>query len=932
MNKLSAIKKYNPQSMKDEDLVSQFILRLKPYNTIINSIKNYDKSSTPQHFLIIAQRGMGKSTLLKRVEIEVRTNDEYSKSYMPVLLPEEVYNIETLSKFWMRVLNSMLDYLEITGQKEELHKWEKSVEAVSTVKTEAEVYQIFESIYKSVDRKPILIIDNIHQLFSSLSEKENWSLRSRLTGPDAPILISASPTAPDVFSDYHQAFYDYFKVIHLNPISDEEFKELTRHWIASYSNHQNDFINNSQRLEALFKLSGGNLRTVIMLFLKMSDGFGDKIEEDLDNLLDEITPYYKARIEELSDQSKNIVDAAALYWVPIDIKQLSIETGLGSNVLSPQIKRLRAAGWITSIESKNSKGDKYELVERFYNIWHIMRSSTRKGKRSLRSLACFIEVYYGDHLDKHALQLINRKMKSKEDVAYYIATSQALSNNDISSKLINKILSEVHSISNIDKNIEEELRKISGHSNENKDGENWLQKCINLFDSGEYRESKEYLETLGEKEKSLYEYWWFLGIINNQLSMFDKAEMAFQTAIEIDSKNARPWNGLGNLYQADLKDYGKAEIAFQKAIEIDSNYASPWNGLGNLYQDHLKDYGKAETAYQKAIELDSNLAYPWDGLGNLYQDHLKDYGKAETAYQRAIEIDSNNAIPWNNLGNLYQDHLNDYGKAEMAFQKAIELDSNLVYPWNGLGNLYRDHLKEYGKAEMAYQRAIEIDSEYATPWNGLGNLYQADLKDYGKAEIAYKKAIELDSNYAYPWNGLGNLYQDHLKDYGKAETAYQKAVEIDKEDSIAPRYNLIFLLRDKLNKTKEAKKIFETISVNENLSIIDSYYLNESLFHIYDLNFGLASESLVKAINSLSENKAMYTFDDWMRYIIVAINKGYGSTMIDIFKNSEFSITMRPLFEASVAMLKNDVMYFNELAAEVRPIARDIYAKMKKME
>jgi tetratricopeptide (TPR) repeat protein len=1036
MTRLNTIKKYNPQSMKDEDLVNQFILRLKPYTTIIESIKSYDNTGTPQHFLIIAQRGMGKSTLLKRVEIELRLNDHLSTSFFPILLPEEVYNIETLSKFWKKVLDSLLDYLENTDQQDELKKWEESVEEITTSHTEIEVYQLFNAICKSLDKKPVLIIDNIHQLFSGLSEEDNWSLRSRLTGPVAPILISASPTAPNVFSDYSQAFYDYFKVLHLDPINDQEFNQLTKYWVESFDDapRNNEFIQNRQRLEALFKLSGGNLRTVIMLFTKMATGFGDKIEEDLVNLLDEVTPYYKARIEELSEQARNIVDAAALHWDPIDIKQLMVITGLGSNVLSPQIKRLRAAGWITNIESKKSKGDKYELVERFYNIWHIMRSSTRKEKRAVKSLACFIEIYYGKHLDEYASQLLDKKIRTNDDLSIYVATSIALKNKNLLSQLESKILDEAINLTHINQNLKEEISQIKEKYETKNVNSAWVQTYLNLFNEEKFLESRDYLLTLDEKQKQEALYWFFLGEVNSKLKEYQKSESAYLKAIEIDPVNAIPLNGLGNLYQIYLNEYEKSESAYLKAIEIDSKFAYPWNGLGNLYQIYLNEYEKSEGAYQKAIEINPNFAYPWNGLGNLYQDYLNEYEKSESAYLKAIEIDPNYANPWNELGNLYQNYLNEYEKSESAYLKAIEIDPNFAYPWNGLGNLYQDYLNEYEKSESAYFKAIEIDpnyayswiglgnlyqnylndyeksesayikaiqidpndaypwnglgnlyqhylneyekaesaylkaieidpnfahpwnelgnlyqdylneyeksesaylkaiqidSNYAYPWNGLGNLFKNYLNEYEKSESAYLRAIEIDPNYAYPWNGLGNLYQDYLNEYEKAKEAYQRAIELDY--NIVATYNLIFLLRDKLNKYHEAKKVFDTMSVEDDLRIKDSYYLNQSLFHIYDQNFGLASASLSKAIECLSENKVIYTLDDWMRYIMVAIKNGFGIAMLEVFKKSDFSITMRPLYEASVALFTKDEMYFNELAVEVRTVARDIYDKMKKM-
>lgn len=106
-------------------------------------------------------------------------------------------------------------------------------------------------------------------------------------------------------------------------------------------------------------------------------------------------------------------------------------------------------------------------------------------------------------------------------------------------------------------------------------------------------------------------------------------------------------------------------------------------------------------------------------------------------------------------------------------------------------------------------------------------------------------------------------------------------------------------------------------------------FVHLSLFHIYDLNFGLASESLKLAIEKLEVKNPVNTFDDWVRYASVAIKKGFGFEMLAIFREYKIDIIMRPYYEACVAFQNKDKNHFQDIAVEVREIAKEICDRLE---
>ena len=88
----------------------------------------------------------------------------------------------------------------------------------------------------------------------------------------------------------------------------------------------------------------------------------------------------------------------------------------------------------------------------------------------------------------------------------------------------------------------------------------------------------------------------------NQIGEFEKGIKVAKSAINLDSKYAKPWARLGDIYykQGKIKE---ALQHFEKAINLDETYAYPHYGIG-LIQFDLKNYQDALKYCEKALELD----------------------------------------------------------------------------------------------------------------------------------------------------------------------------------------------------------------------------------------------------------------------------------------------------------------------------------------
>jgi tetratricopeptide (TPR) repeat protein len=550
----------------------------------------------------------------------------------------------------------------------------------------------------------------------------------------------------------------------------------------------------------------------------------------------------------------------AIHWDPLTAADLTeLLSPLSVSQVSAQLKRLEDFGVVEKTPWYGEKKNAYQIAERFFNIWYLMRAS-RRVRRRLLWLVKFLETWFDrEELSARARGFLDRDPETMGREHYAemaLAYSQAVPDRHLQRSLesagLHAVLDDGVSclidFSDLPPELQNkkdrmqqlrELRTTTCNLQRDWGGIDpakfWRllggSPSFSLMEKAKMVEQLALLSVAGlhevyvkleDFEQRLGDD--FAGLAADVTRLYDAlagGDMAdvydYENAIALAQRYNLRWlpyiaiacRASARLHREGLSDEETktAESALRAMTAEPGFEPLAWRGLGNLLQDNLKRYEEAEQAYRRAIELAPRSVHPWNNLGNLLQNHLKRYEEAEQAYRHAIELDPRNALAWIGLGNLLQDHLKRYEEAEQAYRRAIELAPRSAYPWNNLGNLLRDNLKRYEEAEIAFRRAIELEPHDPVAWSYLGVLLAYQLKRYEEAEQAYRHAIELDPRNAPAWIGLGNLLQDHLKRYEEAEQAYRRAIELAPR-SAYPWNNLGNLLRDNLKRYEEAEQAF----------------------------------------------------------------------------------------------------------------------------
>ncbi|MCG8637089.1 MAG: tetratricopeptide repeat protein [Desulfobacterales bacterium] len=649
------------------------------------------------------------------------------------------------------------------------------------------------------------------------------------------------------------------------------------------------------------------------------DDHGD-IGQLLEGVLENTTPLYKARTEELPPQQRRIIDAVALEWDPAHSSTIVKRTGLTASSVSSQLKRLQKDGLLHQVPL-GSKRKGVQIAERFYNIWYLMRHGTRRNRLRLRWLSSFLSTYYsGAELNYQAKHLISNGNASRN--IYSEALMHAIDDAPLQDALRHAL-----------------TRPLIGEDNE----------CLkNLLPDEDY--DPKLLDHAQRLEKML------AGFIKSGVKKDEAEKLTRMITGSISlPPEAKQWftDNAANLSRDDIKKWineleaetrhfnriiGKKTNQALGELFFAGNIASRTDTKGalailscNESATLIDIFLSIETFENGNIdELNRFLSHckstppttsaAWNGLGNLFQYKYKlnKYKKSENAYKKAIEINPQFASPWNGLGNLLQDHLNRFEESENAYKKAIEIDPKFAHPWNGLGNLLQNHLNRFEESENAYRKAIKIDPNYANPWNGLGNLLSVHLKRYEESEKAYKKAIEIDPQFANPWNGLGNLFQDHLNRYEESENAYKKAIEIDSNNSSSPKANLIWLKLKSKDHLK-AKELASEINL--------PFPGNELIQATCDLvagNPGSSCDQLAPIFRKKPASLWIEFRDDLLRLTRLVKAHQFDDFYLAFLRKNQFNLSMEPYVAATEA-------YFTEkdrllrLNPEARTVAESLY-------
>ena len=416
---------HNPAQLTPEELRASFIVRHDTLARLLRILAEQKPGHPCQHVIVVGARGMGKTTLGLSFLQAVREDPVHSSNWQPVPFPEESYDIGDLADFWFAALHHLTD---ATGQErwsaraDELREDEPDVE-----RSAAYALAALLDFCQEEDKRLILFVENLDILFGQLrDEREMHALRAALMEHPEILLVGSANAVFDAIQSDGEPLYEFFRLVTLRGLDQEECRELLR----TLADRQADAAHpvpldiEEGRLETIRQLTGGNPRLLVLACRMLLESPLGSAIDDLEQLIDEQTPYFKARIEALPPQARKVFHCLAQAWSPLLAREVAAHAKLGSSHASSQLRQLIDKGYVREVRRPEETRGRYEVSDRFYNIYYLLRFS-RAGRARLERLVDFLHQLFGPagmrHTYTEALEVLRKGAFSASDLSDWLS-------------------------------------------------------------------------------------------------------------------------------------------------------------------------------------------------------------------------------------------------------------------------------------------------------------------------------------------------------------------------------------------------------------------------------------------------------------------------------------------------------------------------------
>lgn len=703
---------YNPDSMPEEEVKATFVARQWLVDEVVSLVKRQPDGAGVQHILIIAPRGMGKTTVLLMAKFAINDGN-LSKRWHAVKFPEESYGVYDLADFWLEVLN----IVAADTNDEQLQKQVEDLRSGFPANNDLQeaALALIKDWRRKHKKRLVLLVDNIDMILEQINdERDEARLRDVLMNDGAMMIVGCAISFFDEARSYEKPLYNFFKTYDLAKLKFEQIQELLlrRAQLDGIQGFEETLKANKSRLRVLEYFTGGNPRLVLMLYRVVTQSDISEVSRGLEKLLDEVTPYFKAKVESLPAQLRKILDHIARVssktnegLTPTDIARAVRMT---SNQVSSQLKRLADMGYVRSANLR-SRSSHYVLSEPLYAIWHQMRFG-RDARERMQWLVNFIKAYYdSEEMGAESVRLevrfrellaVGRMPEAHDVLDHHRYLAEAMDDSTTRAGAVDAVILGYVDVGDLDTLRKEVLPGVALEALSNTtlfalyEAGCITDHCVELTDSsvplsarvqqrievaqasipaaaalegGRLKEALQHLDRLVQLEPDAPLWWWSRGALLGNLGEHKAAIASFDRALELDPSVAEVWAFRGD----DLRTLGRYEEAiasYENSLKINAQQTRVWIRRSAAL-DTLNRTEMALESIDRAIEVDPASFDAWFARGKLLV-RADRHEEALAGLDRAVKINPDRYDVWLARGTAFV-ALSQSNEAVACFDRAL---------------------------------------------------------------------------------------------------------------------------------------------------------------------------------------------------------------------------------------------------------------------
>lgn len=384
-----SIRKFNPGALQsDEEIRNQFVVRNNELNAVLEVLQGNIGSASCQHLLIVGPRGRGKTMLLARTASELRKTPTFAERLLPVQFTEESQEIFNLADFWLETLfhlarDSATQNPELSAQLRETHtelslRWrdqQNESYARNAVLTAAD----------QLDRRLVLMVENMQALGESVDQDFGWGLREVLQNEPQIMLLATATSRFESLDDAEQPFFELFRIINLEPLTNKQCRRL-------WQSISGDAVS-GRDIRPLQILTGGSPRLLVIVAGFQKHRSLRHLMEELITLIDDHTEYFRSHLEVLGKTERRVYLALIDLWQPSKPGEIAARARMDVRVVSTMLGRLARRGAVL-VEGSGKKRF-YSAAERLYSIYYKLRRE-RNEAAIVENLIRFMAAFYNE--------------------------------------------------------------------------------------------------------------------------------------------------------------------------------------------------------------------------------------------------------------------------------------------------------------------------------------------------------------------------------------------------------------------------------------------------------------------------------------------------------------------------------------------------------
>lgn len=386
MNRRPILSTYTPSNTDPELLKRIFVQREKLLERIVERLSLSMTTGDKHHILLIGPRGCGKTNLVSLAVWELQKKTQLA---------------DCMRIAWLGEDDSFTSLIHLAfGIASQLAK-EYPSEFPADFKTavrglpndDAALAVLQSTVGRLGARNLLLVTENMDQTFHSLGDSGQKKWRAFLQETRK---IATLATAQQLFSgvsDRNEAFFGFFDIQHLKPLSVDEAVELITRISVEHSNRELiRYLKSAEgqfRIRALHYLAGGNHRMYVLLSEFLTKESLDDLVAAFDSLANDMTPFFQERIRALPDQQRQLVQCLCDAQGALTVKEIASETFIDERVCSKQLGNLKDKSYVRS--ERRGKESYYDMSEPLMRL--CLEVKNQRG-RPLRLLARFLRAWF----------------------------------------------------------------------------------------------------------------------------------------------------------------------------------------------------------------------------------------------------------------------------------------------------------------------------------------------------------------------------------------------------------------------------------------------------------------------------------------------------------------------------------------------------------